>query len=303
MGVRFGIDLGGTKIEIAALDDQGEFALRRRIPTPRGKYDDIVRAIADLTRSAQVELGPGSLGVGIPGSISPQTGRVRNANTIELNGHPLGRDLDSALGQPVRLANDANCLALSEATDGAGAGHPSLFAVIIGTGCGGALVLDGRIVAGANGIAGEWGHTPLPWPTEDERRSRTCWCGRRDCLETWISGTALEQDYEALGPRRLTGQAIAAMAERGDRIAEGVLDRYERRLARALAVIVNILDPHVIVLGGGVSNLERLYRNLPELVAPHVFADSSTTPIVKAQYGDSSGVRGAAMLWPLKLDP
>lgn len=296
--MRYGIDLGGTKTEIAALDGAGEVALRRRIETPRGSYETLVKAIADLVREAHAELGPGTVGLGIPGSISPKTGLVRNANTIELNGHPLDRDLEGILGQPVRVANDANCLALSEAGDGAGAGFATVFAVIIGTGCGGAFVVDGKIVGGANGIAGEWGHTPLPWPTPDERRGRTCWCGRRDCLETWISGTALEQDYEAVGPRRLTGQAIESLANRGDRVALSVVERYEDRLARALAVAIDIVDPHAIVLGGGASNLDRLYETLPDLIAPHVFCDDSQTPIFKAKHGDSSGVRGAAWLWP-----
>ncbi len=293
MAHRIGIDLGGTKIEIAAIDPVGQIVLRRRTDTPAA-YDGIIAGIAGLVRAAEAELGgPASVGVGIPGVISPATGLVKNANSQVLIGHALDQDLAAALSRPVRVENDANCFALSEAADGAGAGHHCVFGVILGTGCGGGIVVGGQILAGRNHIAGEWGHTPLPWPRADEWPLPPCWCGQVGCLELYLAGPGLA---------RSCGTADAATAERraasGDAAAMAALERHADRLARGLAVITNVLDPDVIVLGGGVSNMAQLYERVPAMMAQYVFSDVAATPVVRNRHGDSSGVRGAAWLWP-----
>jgi fructokinase len=276
--MRIGIDLGGTKIEGIGLDDAGQVLVRQRLPTPRGDYAGTVAAIAALVREIEAATGArGSVGVGIPGALSRVTGRVKNANSTWLNGRPLHGDLEAALGRPVRLANDANCFALSEAIDGAGRGARVVFGVILGTGVGGGIVVDGRLLEGPNAIAGEWGHNPLPLPAGDDLPLRPCWCGRAGCIETYLCGPALNREREIDG--------------------EAALTRYEARLARALAGVINLLDPEVIVLGGGVSNLERLYGNVPRLWGAHVFSDHVATRLERHVHGDSSGVRGAAWLW------
>lgn len=298
MTLRFGIDLGGTKTEIAALSDEtGEIVLRRRVATERS-YDGVLRCIKGLVDSAESELGEtGTVGVGMPGAISPATGLVKNANSVWLNGKPFDKDLCAALGRPVRVANDADCLALSEATDGAGAGHRVVWAVILGTGAGSGIVVDGKLVTGPNAIAGEWGHNPLPCMTPEEADAHPCYCGRKGCNETMISGSGFCADYAAETGMKLTGAEIVERAERGEPSALKVLERYEDRLARATAAVINILDPHVVVLGGGMSNIARLYDDLPVLWRKYVFSDAVYTKLVKAKYGDSSGVRGAAWLW------
>lgn len=295
--IRIGVDFGGTKIEAAALSADGRFLARVRAPNPRD-YDAALRTVAQLVADAEREAGAAAtaIGVGMPGSISPANGLIRNANSTWLNGRAFGDDLQGVLGRPVRLANDANCMALSEAVDGAGAESAVVFAVIIGTGCGGGVVVDGRLIEGANGIAGEWGHTPLPWPTAAEHPGPKCWCGRHGCLETWISGTGLERDHGGGAP----AYEVVAQARSGDAHAVAAFDRYVDRLARGLAVICDLLDPDVIVLAGGMSNVDALYDRLPGAIAPHVFTDHFTTPVRKAVHGDSSGVRGAAWLWPLE---
>jgi len=294
--MRTGVDLGGTKIEAVVLGPDGAERARRRTPTPRGDYDAIVRAVRDLALAVEAEAGAAAaaLGVGIPGVISPATGLVKNANTTCLIGRPLDRDLEAALGRPVRLANDANCFALSEATDGAGAGAALVFGVILGTGVGGGLVAHGKLIEGANAIAGEWGHNPLPWPEDDERPGPGCYCGRRGCVETFLSGPGLA----AAHGDGVDAAAIAGQAAAGDGRAEAALRRYERRLAKALATVINVFDPHVIVLGGGLSNMERLYEAAPRLWREYVFSDAVATALRRARHGDSGGVRGAAWLWP-----
>lgn len=297
---RIGIDLGGTKIEGVVLDAADRERARLRIPTPRQDYRATIAAIAGLVarlEQAAAERGRAPVGIAIPGSISPATGRMQNANSTWLNGMPLDRDLASALARPVRLANDANCFALSEATDGAGMGAPSVLGVILGTGCGGGLVVGGRLVDGPHGIGGEWGHNPLPRPAPDEVPGPPCWCGRHGCMETWVSGPALAADHARVNGGALTGEEIAARAAGGDVAAQATLQRHADRLARGLAHVVNILDPHVIVLGGGLSKLAHLYEALPGLVAPHVFADAPRVRVLPPRWGDASGVRGAARLW------
>ena len=297
--MRIGIDLGGTKIEGIAIDESGVERQRLRMPTPKGSYEAIVQAVTQLVRSIEAEQGQkGTVGVGIPGAVSPATGLVKNANTIELLGHPLDEDLGQALGREVRVANDANCFALSEATDGAGAGGRVVFGVIIGTGVGGGIVVDGRILTGPHAIAGEWGHNPMAWPRDDERPGHPCFCGRSGCNETFLAGPSLARDHRLATGQDLKAQAIAEWAEKGDARALATMARYEDRMARALAVIINVLDPDFVVLGGGVSNMARLYREVPLLLPKYVFSDEVTTPIVQAKHGDSSGVRGAAWLWP-----
>lgn len=296
--MRIGIDLGGTKIEIAALNAAGEFVLRERRPSPIGDYEATVRAICDLVAAAEAKLDRRcTVGIGIPGAISPATGLVKNANAIWLNGRPLDRDLTTALAREVRVANDANCFALSEAVDGAAQGKRVVFGVILGTGVGGGIVVDGKVLTGPNAIAGEWGHNPLPWPNGTERSGLACYCGKVGCIETWLSGPAISALYESATNDTLDAMAIAAQAGHST-AAENALRDYEERLAKALAHVVNILDPDVIVLGGGLSNLDRLYTNVQPLLARHAFSDSVTTPIVKNRWGDSGGVRGAAWLWP-----
>ena len=298
--MRIGIDLGGTKTEVIALGERGEQLFRHRLPTPRD-YAQTIETIASLVAMAERETGQsGSVGVGIPGSISPFTGVVKNANSTWLNGQPFDKDLSHRLDREVRLANDANCLAVSEAVDGAAAGAQTVFAVIIGTGCGSGVALNGRAHAGGNGTAGEWGHNPLPWMDEDELRYRQevpCYCGKQGCIETFISGTGFATDYHRLSGKRLQGGEIIRLAEEQDPLAELALGRYELRLAKSLAHVVNILDPDVIVLGGGMSNVDRLYKTVPEYVKQWVFGGECATPIRKAVHGDSSGVRGAAWLW------
>jgi fructokinase len=294
-GMRIGIDLGGTKIEGLAIDDDGAERVRRRIPAPRGDYGRTLTAVVDLVHEIEQELGArGNVGVGIPGAVSPATRLIKNANSTWLIGRPLADDLARMLDRPVLLANDANCFALSEATDGAGAGADVVFGVILGTGAGAGIVVGGKVLTGANAIGGEWGHNPLPAPKDDERPGPMCYCGRHGCVETFLSGPGLARDYG----QRVTAEEIATRAARGEALALAALARYEERLARALASVVNILDPNVIVLGGGLSNIERLYESVPRLWAAHVFSDRVTTPLVRARHGDSSGVRGAAWLWP-----
>jgi fructokinase len=298
MGLRIGVDLGGTKIEIAALDAGGAVRLRRRIETPAGDYAATLDAIVALVAHAERELGDrGRVGVAMPGSASLRTGRIRNANSTCLNGQPLQQDLEKRLARPVRLANDANCFALSEAVDGAGEGARSVFGVILGTGVGGGIVIDGRVVTGANAIAGEWGHNPLPLPTARDHPLPLCYCGRRGCIETYLSGPGLSADHASTSGERVDAAGIARRADSGDAECIASLERYEERLARSLAGVINIVDPEVIVLGGGLSNLERLYANVPRLWVPHIFSDDVRTRLVRARHGDSSGVRGAAWLW------
>ncbi|MFA7097323.1 MAG: ROK family protein [Gammaproteobacteria bacterium] len=297
--LRIGVDLGGTKIEAIALDGAGKVLARRRIPTPAGDYEATVAAVADLVGKIEAELGrQGMVGIGTPGAISPATGLLKNSNSVCLNGRPLQHDLAAALGCPVRLANDADCFALSEATDGAAAGASVVFGVIIGTGTGGGIVVNGRLLSGPNAIAGEWGHNPLPWPQPDEWPGRNCYCGKTGCIETFLSGPGFAQEYHATTGQLLTAREIVARAAEGYRRAEAALARYEDRLARALASVINVLDPEVIVLGGGMSNIASLYTNVPWLWGKYVFSDRVDTRLVKAKYGDSSGVRGAAWLWP-----
>ncbi|MFC5302031.1 ROK family protein [Azospira restricta] len=296
--MRIGVDLGGTKIEAAAFDGLRELA-RRRIATPAGDYRATVGAVAALVEALENELGRrGSVGIGTPGAASALTGRIKNANSTCLIGQPLQRDLQALLQREVRLANDANCFALSEAVDGAGQGAAVVFGVILGTGVGGGLVVHGRVLAGANAIAGEWGHNPLPAPDADEIPAPPCYCGRAGCVETWLSGPGLARDHAAIAGETLTPEAIAARAEAGDATCAATLARYETRLAKALATVINIVDPDVIVLGGGISKLDRLYASVPRLWAPHVFSDHIATRLAKPVHGDTSGVRGAAWLWP-----
>lgn len=293
--LRIGIDLGGTKTEAIALDRAtGAELLRRRVATERGSYDGTIRVIRDLVEGIEGELGRGgTVGIGIPGTISPRTGLVKNANSTWLIGRPFDRDLESALGRPVRLANDADCFTLSEATDGAAAGADTVFGVILGTGVGGGLVVRGQLVRGPNAIAGEWGHNPLPWPGRDELPGHYCYCGKAGCIETFLSGPALERDFGGKVP----AAEVVRLAEDGDDKAEGVLSRYEDRLARALASVINVFDPYVIVLGGGLGNVRRLYREVPRLWGEYVFSDAVDTKLLPPKHGDSSGVRGAAWLW------
>jgi fructokinase len=300
--IRIGVDFGGTKIEAAALDSAGAFAARLRRPNP-GDYAGALAVTRQLVDEVERAAGaPGStVGVGIPGSISPKTGKMRNANSVWLNGRPFREDLEAALGRPVRLENDANCFALSEALGGAGRGADVVFGAILGTGCGGGVVVRGRTIEGANGIGGEWGHTPLPWPSVEERAAHRCWCGRSNCLETWISGTGFCDDYRVqAGEAAASGADIMNRARAGGAAAGAAYERYVDRLARGLAVICDILDPNVIVLGGGMSNTDELYRDLPSRIAAYAFTDVFTTKVEKARFGDSSGVRGAAWLWPLE---
>ncbi|MFI4933684.1 MAG: ROK family protein [Caulobacterales bacterium] len=300
--IRIGVDFGGTKIEVAALDSAGNFAARVRRANP-GDYPGAIAVVAELVAQVEREAGVSgaTVGVGMPGSLSPRTGRMRNANSVWLNDQPFQEDLEKALGRPLRLENDANCFALSEALGGAGAGAEVVFGAILGTGCGGGVVVRGKTVEGANRIGGEWGHTPLPWPTAEERAAHTCWCGRSNCLETWISGTAFCADYAAsAGGETLSGDAIVERARGGDAAAKAALARYVDRLGRALTVICDILDPDVIVLGGGMSNVAELYDQVPPVIRSYVFSDVFVTAVRPAKFGDSSGVRGAAWLWPLE---
>jgi len=305
---RIGIDLGGTKIEAAVLDCDGLIRARRRRETPQGDYDVTVCCIVELVRAIEQEMGgsagtraPPSVGIGIPGTIVVGTGLVKNANSTWLNGRPLGRDVEAALGRPARFANDANCFALSEASDGAAAGYGTVFGVILGTGVGGGIVVNGHILVGANAIAGEWGHNPLPAPAAGESPGPRCYCGRHGCIETFLSGPGLRADHLRHTGRDLTGPQIVAGADAGEAACIAALDRYAERLARALAAVINILDPDAIVLGGGLSAISRLYEQVPRLWGPHIMSPEVATRLLPPRHGDSSGVRGAAWLWP--LDP
>lgn len=323
--LRFGIDLGGTKIELIALDASGQTLLRRRVPTPQNDYAATVAALAALVQDAESALGQtGTVGIGTPGGISPATGLMKNCNSTCLNGKPLQQDIERALHRDIRLANDANCFALSEATDGAAAGADVVFGVILGTGVGGGVVVRGQVLTGANAIGGEWGHSPLPyfqfahhqadrdstgihpvtgeallhpWPNARELHGPACYCGKKGCVETWLSGAALEADHTRYGGEALSAADIAGQAAAGDGSCNKSLARYEERLARALAGVINLLDPDVIVLGGGLSNIARLYETVPRLWPRYVFSDHVATRLVSPQFGDSSGVRGAAWLW------
>jgi fructokinase len=299
--VRIGVDLGGTKIEIIALDDNGAPVLRRRVPTPVGDYSGTIQAITEIVRSAQSQIGVlASVGIATPGALSPQTGLLRNSNSVVLNGKPLDQDIANALGQSVRLENDANCLAISEAIDGAGAGCRVVFGAILGTGVGGGIVVEGRILTGLNRTGGEWGHTPLPWTTESERPGHRCYCGKSGCIETFLSGAGLTREYFSLSQKELRAEQIAAAEQSGEPDAVRSLATYKDRLARSLAALINVLDPDVIVLGGGISNIETLYIGLPDLIGRYAFSDGIRTRVVRAAHGDSSGVRGAAWLWPIR---
>ncbi len=300
--MRIGIDLGGSKIEGVALEDDGRESARSRIETPAGDYRKTVDAVAALVRRIERETARrGTVGIGIPGAISPRNGLVKNANSTCLIGRPLGRDLEAALGRPVRLANDANCFAVSEATDGAARDAPVVFGVILGTGVGGGVVIGGTPLEGLNAIGGEWGHNPLPWPRgQGETPGPSCYCGKKGCIETFLSGPGLAGDYRENGGRDLEAAEVAARAEKGESQALEALERYEDRLARSLATVINIIDPDIIVLGGGLSNMERLYENVPKLWPDWIFSDHAETRLLRNLHGDSSGVRGAAWLWPLK---
>lgn len=302
--VRIGVDLGGTKIELVALSEEGNELFRKRITTPRD-YQGTLRAIADLVYAAEATLGEkGTVGVGIPGGISPYSGLVKNANSTWINGHPLDVNLGELLEREVRVANDANCFAISEAIDGAAAGRSVVFGVIIGTGCGAGVAINGKVHAGGNGIGGEWGHNPLPWMTKDEFNTTRCFCGNPDCIETFISGTGFVRDYNAAliavsnsGALAKSGADIMALVDKGDIIAMAAFERYVDRLARALAHVINLLDPDAIVLGGGMSNVEAIYPRLPALLTRYVVGRECRTPVLQNLYGCSSGVRGAAWLW------
>ena len=297
MTAQIGIDLGGTKIEIIALSEDGAELLRRRIATPQEQYAATLKSIAKLVLDAETELGiKATVGIGLPGSLSPTTGLMRNANSQCLNGKMLKKDIEALLKRPVAISNDANCFALSEATDGAGTGSESVFGVIIGTGTGAGIVINGTVLNGSNGIAGEWGHNPLPWPEENELPGNTCWCGQNGCIETWLSGPGMTKDHAKHTGATLTAREITFAAASDDEDANQTLMRYESRLARGLSHIINTIDPQVIVLGGGMSNIERLYNNVPVLWEKWIFSDHVNTKLVAPAYGDSSGVRGAAWL-------
>ena len=296
--MRLGVDLGGTKIEILALDEKGNELLRKRVSTPRDDYQATVDSVKNLIVEVETELKQqGTIGIGTPGALSPSTGLLRNCNSTCLNNKPFKQDLEQSLGREIRMSNDANCFALSEATDGAGKAEKIVFGVIVGTGCGAGVIVNGQVVDGPNAIGGEWGHNPLPWPQDGELNSTHCWCGKNGCIETFISGTGLAADYLRVVGEELRSQEIVDAANGGSAYAEQVLVRYERRMAKSLAHIINILDPDTIVLGGGMSNVERLYKNVPLIWRDYVFSDTVLTKLVPPKHGDSSGVRGAAWLW------
>jgi len=296
--MRLGIDLGGTKIEIIALDAAGTERLRERVDTPQGDYAATLEAVAGLVARAEQQLGvTGTVGIGTPGAISPATGLLKNSNSTCLNGQPFQRDLEARLGRGIRMMNDANCFALSEATDGAAADAEVVFGVIIGTGVGAGVVVRRHPLVGPNAIAGEWGHNPLPWPRDEERPGPACYCGKSGCVETFLSGPSMARDHAAVTGEALDTRAIVEGAAAGDAACDATLARYEDRLARGLAHVINVLDPDAIVLGGGMSNIERLYRNVPRLWGRYVFSDTVATRLLAPRFGDSSGVRGAAWLW------
>ena len=298
MKLRIGIDLGGTKIEGVALDDSGAERARHRIQTPRDDYEATIAALGGLVALLEQQAGAtGSIGIGMPGSVSPSSGHVQNANSVWLNGRPLKGDLEDRLGREVRLANDANCFAVSEATDGAAAGAECVLGVILGTGCGGGIVVNGKLVDGRRGIGGEWGHNPLPWMTKEEHPGPACWCGRKGCMEVWVSGPGLAADYARATGVHIEAEEVARRAASGEDEAARALLRHADRLARGLAHVVNMIDPDVIVLGGGLSNLGHLYERLPALMAPWIFADTPDVVVRAPRWGDASGVRGAAWLW------
>ena len=297
--MRVGIDLGGTKIELIALDARGQTLIRTRIDTPRDGYRAVIDAIVALLSTTETELGQtGSAGICTPGALSPATKLMKNANSVFLNGRPFDHDMAEAIGRPVRIANDANCLALSEATDGAGAGASVVFGVIIGTGTGGGVVVNGSLLTGLNAVGGEWGHNPLPWPTACELPGHLCYCGKRGCIETFCSGPGFARDYSGVDRPTVTAREVIERVSQGESAAIQALARYEERLAKSLASVINILDPDVIVMGGGMSNVRQLYQTLPSLLGKYVFSDHVATRIVPARFGDASGVRGAAWLWP-----
>jgi fructokinase len=297
--MRIGIDLGGTKIEALAIDDAGFELVRHRVATPRDDYPGTLEAMAGLVRRIEQETGQSAtVGAGIPGTISGITGLVKNANSTWLNRQRLREDLSVELSREVRIANDANCLAISEATDGAAAGKSVVFGVILGTGCGGGIAFNGRVHDGRNGVAGEWGHNPLPWASGSELPGPLCYCGRRGCMEMWVSGTAVARDFRDITGRSLSTPQILAASAASDPEAEACVQRLEDRLARGLAHVINILDPDVIVFGGGLSQAQRIYPNVGRMLPQYVFGGEADTPLLPAKYGDSSGVRGAAWLWP-----
>jgi len=299
--IRIGIDLGGTKIEAIALGEGGEELARRRVATPRRDYEKTLGVIVKLVEGIEGELkARGSVGIGIPGMISPATGLIKNANSTVLISHALDKDLRQALGREIRIANDANCFAISEAVDGAAAGAEVVFGVIVGTGTGGGIVVRGKVLTGPNAIAGEWGHNPLPWPRAEELPGPDCYCGKKGCIETFLSGPGMARDYLKTTGKSLDPAEIVTLASHGEEAAAACLDRYEDRMARGLAHVINILDPTIIVLGGGMSNIQRLYTNVPKLWGRYVFSDYVDTRLVPPRHGESSGVRGAAWLWPLQ---
>jgi fructokinase len=298
--LRFGIDLGGTKIESVALDDRGREQARFRTDAPQGSYQETLNALKAHIKELQVQTSAaGTIGMGIPGALDPLTGLVKNANSTWINGQALDKDLSALLDQQVRIANDANCFSLSEAADGAGEGARTVLGIIIGTGCGSGIVVDGRVLVGPNAISGEWGHNALPWPNEDEIPGPVCFCGLKGCVETWVSGTGFSHRFEEQTGLVRTAPEICAAANSGDTQALSALERYEDRFARALSATINILDPDVIVLGGGMSNISRIYKNVPPLLERHVMSSTVATRLVQNKHGDASGVRGAAWLWPI----
>lgn len=296
--LHIGLDLGGTKTEVIALDSHGNQKFRKRVPTPSNDYLSIIKTIVELVICVEKELGKtGTVGVGTPGAISPASGLIKNSNTVCLIGKPIKLDLERALCRPIRLANDADCFTISEAIDGAGAFDKVVFGVIVGTGTGGGIVVNKELISGPNSISGEWGHNPLPWQNSSERPGYQCYCGKYGCIETFLSGPGLARDHEYMTGNRLTAVEIARLDEEGDKEVNATLIRYEDRFARSLAGVINILDPDIVVLGGGLSNLNRLYDSVPQLLHHYVFSDRVDTKIVRAVHGDSSGVRGAAWLW------
>jgi len=296
--IRIGIDLGGTKIEGIAFATDGSELIRKRIATPADDYRATLKAIDSLINYIEKETGEqGTIGICTPGAICPDTSLLKNSNSVCMNGKPAHKDLEALLQREIRITNDANCFALSEATDGAAKGAAVVFGVIVGTGTGAGIVVNGHVLDGANRIAGEWGHNPLPWPRDDERPGPHCYCGRQGCIETWLSGPGISRDYVSGGGTRLDARQIVKLAEQGDTRAENTMQHYENRMARCLTLVINILDPDVIVLGGGMGNIERLYKNVPQIWGDYVFSDRVKTKLLAPKYGDSSGVRGAAWLW------
>jgi fructokinase len=298
--IRIGIDLGGTKIEAVALDEDGRELARERVLTPAGDYQATLRAVKGLLQTVLEKIDDDyTIGVGTPGALSRATGLLKNSNSTCLNGKPIFRDLEELIGRPIRMANDANCFVLSEATDGAAAGAQVVFGVIVGTGTGGGIVVNEAIIAGPNAIAGEWGHNQLPWMNDRECPGPQCYCGKRGCIETFLSGPGMMRDHANEAGEQLQAEEIVAKALDGDQVCASTLARYEDRMARSLAHVINVLDPDVVVLGGGMSNITRLYENVPKLWGRYVFSDQVETRLLRPFHGDSSGVRGAAMLWPL----